>query len=533
MTKLLQLQSEYDDSQLLSNDPLVGYIDGVLSSQECQHIINAAEGRMSRALVSVGKEGTISDGRTGSNTWLSHDSDSRVHAIAQRIADLVGLPLENAEALQVIHYGKKQEYRAHYDAYDLTSERGQRCCKRGGQRMLTALVYLNDVPTGGATGFPKLNIEVPATAGRMAIFHNCKSGTTLPHIDSLHAGQPVENGEKWAFNLWFRNEPMSQLQDFSKHAEAEQLASPQTIIDNRINRAQQLFKIALHKVDSELESLLIKPYFTYWDEYGGNKSDLSTAPTDALVFRLLDKKLINPLANKRTLAESLQLKGLQNVAPNSYIAKENALFHQPETEVWFLKNIYATAGKGMYCLRAEELACHNVPEGYIIQSMVDDLQLLEGRKFTTRIYLLIWNGQVYLYRNGFIMIHALKYDSSSTDFEVQIDHAGYHNSNSAIKMLPLQDYQQYNEYWPVIRSLSQTILPVLEPCRRASSKSRYVLLGADLLLQTGKQAKLIEINVMPNFIHTSAINNKVNIPFFTAVLRTMYGLGDDQLVAIS
>lgn len=37
---------------------------------------------------------------------------------------------------------------------------------------------------------------------------------------------------------------------------------------------------------------------------------------------------------------------------------------------------------------------------------------------------------------------------------------------------------------------------------------------------------------MPNFIHTSTINNEINIPFFTVVLRTVYGIGDDQLVAV-
>lgn len=73
--------------------------------------------------------------------------------------------------------------------------------------------------------------------------------------------------------------------------------------------------------------------------------------------------------------------------------------------------------------------------------MIDDLQMIEGIKFTIRIYLLIWNSKTYLYHNSFIMIHAPKYNSSSTNSEVQIDHAVYHNSNSPIKMQSLQDYQ--------------------------------------------------------------------------------------------
>ena len=38
----------------------------------------------------------------------------------------------------------------------------------------------------------------------MVIFHNTTTDISGPHPLSLHAGMPVEAGEKWAFNLWFR-----------------------------------------------------------------------------------------------------------------------------------------------------------------------------------------------------------------------------------------------------------------------------------------------------------------------------------------
>ena len=40
--------------------------------------------------------------------------------------------------------------------------------------------------------------------GRMVIFHNTTHDISGPHPLSLHAGMPVEAGEKWAFNMWFR-----------------------------------------------------------------------------------------------------------------------------------------------------------------------------------------------------------------------------------------------------------------------------------------------------------------------------------------
>src|SRR5690606_31092572 len=81
---------------------------------------------------------------------------------------------------------------------------GQRCMARGGQRLITCLLYLNDVERGGATGFPSLDLTIKARKGRLLLFHNCYPGTNQRHPDSLHGGLPVEKGEKWACNFWFR-----------------------------------------------------------------------------------------------------------------------------------------------------------------------------------------------------------------------------------------------------------------------------------------------------------------------------------------
>ena len=76
--------------------------------------------------------------------------------------------------------------------------------KRGGQRIYTAIAYLNDVEEGGATEFRDLNISVKPKKGSILVWKNVLPGTTKVHPLSLHAGRPVTGGEKYAFNLWFR-----------------------------------------------------------------------------------------------------------------------------------------------------------------------------------------------------------------------------------------------------------------------------------------------------------------------------------------
>ena len=72
--------------------------------------------------------------------------------------------------------------------------------------MVTALAYLNDVDEGGATDFPDIGVSINPNKGDVVVFHNCIDGTSDINQKSLHGGSPVVSGEKWAVNLWFRQE---------------------------------------------------------------------------------------------------------------------------------------------------------------------------------------------------------------------------------------------------------------------------------------------------------------------------------------
>ena len=197
---------ESETVNILAKDPYVATYSNVLSDEECQHFIDISRESLKRALVSENNKGVVSAGRTGSNTWIQHDHDEITKKVGERIANIVGMPLENAEAFQVIYYGITQEYRQHYDSWlHDGSDKTHRCMNKGGARMKTALCYLNDVTKGGGTKMTKLNITVPAEKGKLLVFHNTVSDIDhTRHELSEHAGLPVEEGEKFAFNLWFK-----------------------------------------------------------------------------------------------------------------------------------------------------------------------------------------------------------------------------------------------------------------------------------------------------------------------------------------
>lgn len=198
------------------NPDIITY-DNVLNEEECQHFIKISKDSLQRALVSDETKGVVSTGRTGSNTWIPHDHDKITMAVGKRICKLVGLPLENAESFQIIHYNISQEYRCHYDSWPHDySEKTLRCMKYGGARLKTALCYLNTVAKGGGTKMTKLDITISAEQGKLLIFNNTYSNTDhTRHPLSEHAGLPVEEGEKFAFNLWFKECERNKL--YSEH----------------------------------------------------------------------------------------------------------------------------------------------------------------------------------------------------------------------------------------------------------------------------------------------------------------------------
>lgn len=201
---MTQSRSELDEGECLHLDPLIVQFDDFADAAEISALMAIGEPLLRPALVSAAKTGVASAGRTGRNAWIRHDAHPDVLRLCERISRLANLPLECAESLQMVHYAQGEQYAPHYDAWDIDTERGRRCLSGGGQRLVTCLLYLNEVAMGGATVFPKAGIAVEPRLGRLVLFRNVVAGSNLRHPDSLHGAAPVESGEKWACNLWFR-----------------------------------------------------------------------------------------------------------------------------------------------------------------------------------------------------------------------------------------------------------------------------------------------------------------------------------------
>ncbi len=179
-----------------------------LSAPECAALMDLARPRLSRSLTVDIKTGgeELHLSRTSQGMFFERLESALVQRIEVRIAKLLHWPAPNGEGLQVLRYGKGAEYRPHYDYFDPAEPGTEEILKRGGQRVGTLIMYLNDPEKGGATVFPELGLKVKPKRGQAVFF-----SYTAPHPSTrtLHAGEPVMAGEKWIATKWLREREFS------------------------------------------------------------------------------------------------------------------------------------------------------------------------------------------------------------------------------------------------------------------------------------------------------------------------------------
>ena len=183
--------------------PRVVVFGGLLSDEECDALIAAARPRMSRSMTVATKTGgeEINADRTSQGMFFQRGETELVRRIEARIARLLNWPVENGEGMQVLQYVPGTEYKPHFDYFDPDEPGTPTILKRGGQRVGTVVMYLNEPEKGGGTTFPNVFFEVAPKRGNAVFFSYERPH---PGTKTLHGGAPVIAGEKWIATKWLR-----------------------------------------------------------------------------------------------------------------------------------------------------------------------------------------------------------------------------------------------------------------------------------------------------------------------------------------
>jgi prolyl 4-hydroxylase len=135
--------------------------------------------------------------------------EDSIYARLARVIDMPDELITNemcAEEINIVEYQKGQEYTPHFDV-------GPGSGMDQGARFISALLYLNTPEEGGATSFPaspeggedeygnSVGVSVPAIKGNLMFFYDFLTDGNIDR-HSMHAGEPVEKGEKWIGAAW-------------------------------------------------------------------------------------------------------------------------------------------------------------------------------------------------------------------------------------------------------------------------------------------------------------------------------------------
>jgi len=182
-------------------------LHGLLSKEECEHMMNLAKPSMEETVVvdPVTGEEVVEKYRTSKGTWLMYGTDNVIDKINIRLAALTHKGMKTHEELHVVHYQKGQEYQPHYDFADPNRDTQDWTNEPAGNREITIIIFLKAPgPNGGGkTVFPLSRYSVTPKQGDAVMFYNLNQKGYVDHL-TMHGGCPPTTNEKWIATKWIR-----------------------------------------------------------------------------------------------------------------------------------------------------------------------------------------------------------------------------------------------------------------------------------------------------------------------------------------
>ncbi|HEV7689927.1 MAG TPA: 2OG-Fe(II) oxygenase [Hyphomonadaceae bacterium] len=192
----------------VSISPSIAEIDGLITPVMCRWIMHRAGPRMEPGQIidyATG-QGVADPNRTGLSAGFGLLDTDVVMVLAQeRLARATSLVVHQQEVPHVLSYEPGQEFRPHVDYLNPEIVAYQQELSVIGQRVATALTWLNDDFDGGETEFPRANMRFRRKPGDAILFLNVLQGSKAPDPMSMHAGLAPRRGKKWILSQWVRD----------------------------------------------------------------------------------------------------------------------------------------------------------------------------------------------------------------------------------------------------------------------------------------------------------------------------------------
>ena len=213
------------------------------------------------------------------------------------------------------------------------------------------------------------------------------------------------------------------------------------------------------------------------------------------IIKIIEKKYINNIDNKREFFNTMQQYNLNEYIPKTYShLSEVSSDILDKDKIYFLKGIHGSGGKDVYPIKTMDDIYKMVKENksnYLLQEEVPDMYLHKGNyKTTMRNYVLVCDKGIYFYNEGFVYIYKNKYDKENLDNSI------HNNIFTQCDYKPLSEQYYYQNILPKLCKICSQLLNTY--FKDVPLKNRYIILGVDFILDQKYNPFIIEINGFPN-----------------------------------
>ena len=184
------------EPEALSTSPYILLLKNFLVEEEANAFTRVCQKSFDRSL--AGDQ--LNPVRTSYQCWCNFRecfTDPHVHNVTHRINELLHIPYNNGEDLQVVRYEPGQFYKQHHD-------QNTALWTPQGPRVLTFFMYLNEPESGGETEFPHVGggLKVQPKLGHAILWPSTLDEAPMKADQrTSHAALAVKQGIKYGANM--------------------------------------------------------------------------------------------------------------------------------------------------------------------------------------------------------------------------------------------------------------------------------------------------------------------------------------------
>lgn len=177
-----------------------------LSEGDCETLIDVVDAnRFPSTVLGIDPERSF---RSSDSSALGYSGHPLATIIDAKLGNLLGIDPIFGEPLEAQRYAVGQQFKPHHDYFHVSEAYWPQEERSGGQRTWTAMVCFGAPDAGGGTLFPEAGVRFKPRRGNLLAWCNLLPDGRVNH-NSLHAGEPVEQGRKYVVTKWYRERPFT------------------------------------------------------------------------------------------------------------------------------------------------------------------------------------------------------------------------------------------------------------------------------------------------------------------------------------